>query len=71
MKKRLGLDGERSWIVISEANDFPWPGPDIRLVPKKSSIAYGALPPNYFNELKRRVLKLIEQRRFLRTRRTK
>lgn len=26
-KARLGLDGERSWIVLTEANDFGWPGP--------------------------------------------
>lgn len=29
-KKRLGLDSERSWIVLSEANQFTWPGPDLR-----------------------------------------
>lgn len=25
-KLRLGLDGERSWVIISEANRFSWPG---------------------------------------------
>jgi hypothetical protein len=38
-KTRLGLgadDGERSWIVISEANEFIWPGPDLRTVPGRS-----------------------------------
>jgi PemK-like, MazF-like toxin of type II toxin-antitoxin system len=29
-KARLGLDGERSWIVVSEVNRFVWPGPDLR-----------------------------------------
>lgn len=29
-KKRLGLDGARSWVVLSEANQFAWPGPDLR-----------------------------------------
>ena len=29
-KKRLGLDSERSWIMITEANEFVWPGPDLR-----------------------------------------
>jgi hypothetical protein len=28
-KQRLGLDAERSWIVISEVNEFVWPGPDL------------------------------------------
>jgi len=32
-KERLGLDGERSWVVLSEANDVIWPGPDVRPVP--------------------------------------
>ena len=25
-QQRLGLDSERSWIVITEANEFVWPG---------------------------------------------
>ena len=29
-KQRLGLDDARSWVVISEGNEFVWPGPDIR-----------------------------------------
>ena len=32
-KERLGLDSQRSWVVLSEANDFIWPGPDLRPVP--------------------------------------
>jgi hypothetical protein len=31
-KRRLGLDDERSWVVLSEANRFLWPGPDLRPV---------------------------------------
>jgi len=29
-KRRLGLDDDRSWIVLTEANRFAWPGPDLR-----------------------------------------
>jgi hypothetical protein len=29
-KRRLRLDDERSWVVLSEANRFLWPGPDLR-----------------------------------------
>lgn len=45
-KARLGLDAERSWIVLNEANRFQWPGPDLRPVPgdKEANIAYGLLP---------------------------
>lgn len=32
-KLRLGLDSERSWIMVSEANDFIWPGPDLCFLP--------------------------------------
>lgn len=31
-KRRLGLDDERSWIVLTESNRFVWPGPDVRSV---------------------------------------
>jgi hypothetical protein len=30
-KRRLGLDDERSWVVLTEANRFTWPGPDLRM----------------------------------------
>ena len=50
VKARLGLDGERSWVVVSEANVFAWPGPDLRFIPGKGpdSAAYGFLPPGFF-----------------------
>lgn len=53
-KIRLGLDSERSWIVVTEANEFIWPGPDLRPIPGKdaSSISYGALPPRFFVQVR-------------------
>ena len=44
-KVRLGLDDERSWIVLNEFNAFFWPGPDVRPVPNRhpSTIVYGSL----------------------------
>jgi hypothetical protein len=55
-KNRLGLDSERSWIVITEANEFIWPGPDLRPVPGRdaSTIAYGPLPPRFFAHVRDR-----------------
>ena len=32
VKRHLGLDEARSWIVVSEINRFIWPGPDLRPV---------------------------------------
>ncbi|GCA49862.1 hypothetical protein KGO5_02308 [Sinorhizobium sp. KGO-5] len=43
-KRRLGLDDEPSWIVLSESNRFAWPGPDIRPVDSDSGY-FGPLPP--------------------------
>ena len=33
VKRHLGLDAQRSWIVCDEFNEFAWPGFDLRLVP--------------------------------------
>lgn len=30
VKERLRLDAERSWVVLSEWNEFIWLGPDVR-----------------------------------------
>ena len=46
VKQRLQLDDARSWVVLSEWNEFIWPGPDLRRLPgaDESSVAYGMLP---------------------------
>lgn len=53
-KRRLGLDDARSWVVLTEANRFVWPGPD--LVPStpgdSSSVAYGLLPYALFENIR-------------------
>ena len=55
-KLRLDLDGERSWIIVSEANRFSWPGPDLRFLPGEGpkSAAYGFLPPGLFRIIRDR-----------------
>ncbi|MGH8219721.1 MAG: hypothetical protein ACREUT_14340 [Steroidobacteraceae bacterium] len=57
-KDRLGLDSERSWIVLTEANVFVWPGPDLRPVPGRdtSTIVYGPLPPRFFAHVRDKFL---------------
>jgi hypothetical protein len=57
-KNRLGLDFDRSWIVITEANEFLWPGPDLRPILGRddSTIAYGTLPPRFFAHVRERFL---------------
>jgi len=61
-KRRLGLDDERSWIVLTESNRFVWPGPDMR--PVDSDTGYcGPLPPALFDEVKRRFVELARSQR--------
>jgi hypothetical protein len=64
-KERLGLDSERSWIVLSEANDFIWPGPDLRPVPgaDQGTVAYGFLPPGFMRVLRERLDRRRRERR--------
>lgn len=54
-RRRLGLDGEASWIITSELNVFRWPGPDIRLTPQ-GDYAYGELPAVVFNAVREQLL---------------
>ena len=61
-KRRLGLDDERSWIVLTESNRFVWPGPDIRPVDSESGY-HGPLPPALFEEVKRRFVELARSQR--------
>jgi hypothetical protein len=71
-KQRLGLDAERSWIVISELNEFVWPGPDLRPVPGRdeSTIVYGALPPKFFAHVRDRFLARVKRDKAARVYRT-
>jgi hypothetical protein len=52
VKEHLGLDSERSWVILNEVNVFRWPGFDLR--PIKSGggrVDYGFLPPKLFDRL--------------------
>ncbi len=65
VKRRLGLDERQSWIVATEMNRFPWPGPDLRPVPgKPGEFAYGGLPRQLVVRLKDRIIELQRDRRF-------
>jgi hypothetical protein len=58
VKKRLGLDEARSWVVVSEVNRFAWPGPDLRAVSRDEPerFEYGLLPPSLFRQIRDRFL---------------
>ena len=65
LKTHLGLDDLPSWVVITETNDFLWPGPDLRPVPGASPprFYYGMLPPRFFTYIRDRVLQAHLQRK--------
>lgn len=62
VRLRLGLDNERAWVVVTELNEFIWPGPDLCLLPGRGpqSAVYGFLPPRLFRAVRDR---LAERRR--------
>jgi hypothetical protein len=64
VKTRLRLDGERSWVIVSESNRFIWPGPDLRNPGSGFSDGYySALPDALFDEIRERYIILASSRR--------
>jgi hypothetical protein len=65
VKRRLKLDDERSWVVLTEANRFIWPGPDLR--PSKpgdaASVGYGPLPFALFEQIRTKFVAAIRAKR--------
>jgi hypothetical protein len=65
VKRRLKLDDERSWVVLTEANRFFWPSPDLR--PSKpgdsASVGYGPLPFALFEEIRTKFIAAIRAKR--------
>ena len=66
VKNALGLDAEQSWIVVDEANEFDWPGYDVR--PDHSGrIVYGFLPPALYERVRTAMLERLMGGRMART----
>lgn len=68
VKRHLGLDADASWIVLDEANEFFWPGVDLRPVSrsKPGVWTFGILPTEIFDEIQARLRVVLQQRRTLR-----
>ena len=61
VRRAIGLDEERAWIVVSEHNVDEWPSPGIAPIPgKPGTIAYGYLPPALFAEVKKQFIACAE-----------
>lgn len=53
VKAHLGLDNERSWIVLDEVNSFDWPGFDLRPIEgSKTEFSYGFIPPKLYEQVR-------------------
>ena len=72
VKQHLGLDDERSWVMLNESNEFTWPGPDLRKIASHSDerFDYGFLPPRFFENIRQAFLKLDKSRQAIRIKRT-
>jgi hypothetical protein len=72
VKRRLRLDEDRSWVVLTEANRFIWPGPDLRPVAPgdPASVAHGPLPYALFEHIRLKFLVALKARRARAVRRT-
>jgi hypothetical protein len=52
VKEHLGLDAERSWVILDEVNVFTWPGFDLPPIKRgENRVDYGLLPPRFFDQL--------------------
>ena len=62
VKQHLGLDGERSWIILDDFNEFLWPGYDLRPLPGTArKYDYGFLPPALFKQIATKIIELRRQ----------
>lgn len=64
VKRRLRMDDDRSWVVLTEANRCVWPGPDLRpLTPgDPESVAYGPLPYALFEQIRLKFIAALKAR---------
>ena len=68
VKRQLGLDDERSWVMIDEVNETGWPGYDL-LVDARGQYAYGFIPPVLFRRIRDEVVRVVRDRRLKRVQR--
>lgn len=71
-RKRLGLDGDRQWVILDDLNAFVWPGPDLRPLPGQGlqSVIIGDLPAALATLINTRLQQRIKARRAAITART-
>lgn len=65
VKAHLGLDDQRSWVMVDEVNETAWPGFDLQPLPD-GRLAYGFLPPRLFGRIKAALIEAVQARRLQR-----
>lgn len=69
VRQALGLDDERSWVIVSEYNVDEWPN-GLAPIPGRTAVfAYGFIPPALFVAIKKSFLGLAESGRAARVKR--
>jgi hypothetical protein len=68
VRAALGLDDERSWIIVSEYNVDSWPNAGLRPV-RDGRFDYGFIPPRLFSSVRQLFLDLAKAGRSKATRR--
>jgi len=62
VKKAIGLDDARSWVIVSEHNIDEWPNGGLSSLPGKPDVfSYGFIPPGLFAQIKAAFLALARQ----------
>jgi len=58
VKRKLGMDETPSWVICNELNWFIWPGFDLQPIARETpdSFAWGFLPVEIFEAVKRGIL---------------
>ena len=61
-KQAIGLDNERSWVIVSEYNIDEWPNGGLSPIPGNPGVFdYGFITPGLFAQIKTRFLELARQ----------
>ena len=68
VKRQLGLDDQRSWVMIDEVNETGWPGYDLQ-PDSHGQYAYGFIPPALFRRIRAGVVRVVKDRRLKRVQR--
>ena len=64
VKRAIGLDDARSWVIVSEYNIDEWPNAGLSPVPRKPGVfGYGFIPPGLFAQIKARFVELARQKK--------